>query len=366
MFVANVDDKDVRYAAGRVWRDGSGFDAIVSVTTDEGPAPSNEIHFGGSRYDHIRSIVVESSGNIFVAGRTESEDLPATAGRFQAKCGNGPIPPDGQSTSCMNAFVAKIWSTDRHVWATYLGGKMTEDAWSVGLDAAGNVYAAGFMGSSDFPLRNAAFSPRPHTDDPNPYMYRGYGTTDCFLTKLVPDGTKAIYSTALGGQLWNGGGMTVDPDGTATFVGTSGDTNPHGLPLVASHHGPQGDLDATLVTLNPAGTLRHFVKFGGTSHDGSVAVHADGYVGSARCDGGFGARSVDVVRLGERTQQVWLGPGAEQAVQVTEHSPAAIAGDPSGCACRAAEFGAMTGERERQYWLFWGAAALVARRRFEP
>ena len=272
-----VDSNDLRYTAGRVWRDGSNFDAIVSVTTDDSEAPSNEIFFGGSGYDHVRSVAVDGSGNIFVAGKTESEDLPATAGRFQPKCGNGPIPPDGQTTRCMNAFVGKISSTDRHVWATYLGGKITEEAWSVGLDAAGNVYAAGFMGSSDFPLRNAAYSPRPHTDDPNPHVYRGYGTTDGFLTKLKPDGTDAIYSTALGGQLWNGGGMNVDPDGTATFVGTTGATNPYGPPLVAmQHHRLTGDLDATLVVLDPAGKLRQSAKFGGNADDGAVAVARDG------------------------------------------------------------------------------------------
>jgi Beta-propeller repeat len=45
---------------------------------------------GGSGFDRSDAVAVDGSGNVYIAGRTQSSDLPTTQGAFQPKFGGGP------------------------------------------------------------------------------------------------------------------------------------------------------------------------------------------------------------------------------------------------------------------------------------
>src|SRR5215813_15653243 len=64
--------------------------------------------FGGSLRDYPTAIAVDNRGNIYIAGVTDSRDLPVTANAFQR--------------SYAGTFVAKLDPQGTVVWLTYLGG----------------------------------------------------------------------------------------------------------------------------------------------------------------------------------------------------------------------------------------------------
>jgi photosystem II stability/assembly factor-like uncharacterized protein len=95
------------------------------------------------------AIAVDSGGNAYITGYTQSPDLPVTASAPQPALGGG-----------NDAFVAKLNSTGT-AWqyATYLGGKRDDFANSIAVDSAGNAIVAGDTISTDFP-RVAPVQPR--------------------------------------------------------------------------------------------------------------------------------------------------------------------------------------------------------------
>jgi len=96
---------------------------------------------GGSNEDHVRVVVPDSIGNVYVAGFTNSADFP----------GVGPGSPD--STLVFGeGFVARLNSDLSSILAaSFLGGSLEERANALALDSVGNVYVAGGTISSDFP-----------------------------------------------------------------------------------------------------------------------------------------------------------------------------------------------------------------------
>ena len=138
------------------------------------------------------------------------------------------------------------------VFSTYLGGSGQDVALGVGLDADGNIYVAGYTGSSDFPSVNAL---QPAS---------GGGPEDVFVTKFSPGGTQLLYSTYVGGSGRDfGWGIAVDAAGDAYITGetTSGDFPAvHSIQQIAA-----GSTHCFAFKLNPSGSaLIYSTQFGGT------------------------------------------------------------------------------------------------------
>jgi hypothetical protein len=79
---------------------------------------------------------------------------------------------------------------DPLIYCTYLGGKSLEWPRSIKADKDGNSYITGWTKSKNFPTLN---------------QYQGYQGVEgkdanCFITKLSPDGSSAIFSTYYGGE----------------------------------------------------------------------------------------------------------------------------------------------------------------------
>jgi uncharacterized protein (TIGR03437 family) len=146
----------------------------------------------GSGQDYANAVVSDAQGNVYVAGETYSKDFPVTAGAYQTTIGG-----------TADAFVAKLGPDGKVIWATFLGGELTDSATGIALDSSGNVWVAGWTVSPDFPLVN------PIQGSPTD----GY---DAFVAKFDPTGAKLLYSTFLGGQNSNSGaGIAVDSGGNA-------------------------------------------------------------------------------------------------------------------------------------------------------
>jgi hypothetical protein len=202
-------------------------------------------YLGGSGFDQGSGIAVDSSGNAYVTGYTESTNFPTVHPLQAVYAGNG------------DAFVAKLNpSGSALVYSTYLGGSGGDGASGIAVDSSGNAYVTGGTESTNFPTAHSLQA-----------AYAGNG--DAFVAKLNPSGSVLVYSTYLGGSGGDGGyGIAVDSSGNAYVTGTTHSTNfPTASPLQAVLHGGQ---DVFVAKLNPAGTsLIYSTYLGGTNPNGS-------------------------------------------------------------------------------------------------
>src|SRR5262249_20611810 len=84
-------------------------------------------YLGGSGVDSGVAIAVDSSGNAYVTGTTNSADFP-TQNAIQATPGGGG-----------DAFVTKLNAQgDALLYSTYLGGSGADSSTSIAVDASGN------------------------------------------------------------------------------------------------------------------------------------------------------------------------------------------------------------------------------------
>ncbi|HEX8499540.1 MAG TPA: SBBP repeat-containing protein [Pyrinomonadaceae bacterium] len=150
------------------------------------------------------------------------------------------------------------------VYSTYLGGSNADQANGIGVDSAGNVYVAGFTGSTNFPTANA-------------FQAANGGFQDAFVTKLNPQGTALLYSTYFGGSAQEQArGLAVDPAGNVYLTGITGSTDFPTLNPVQSTKGAVNE-DAFLTKINPTGTALVYSTYlgGGESSEFGQAVAVD-------------------------------------------------------------------------------------------
>jgi hypothetical protein len=194
-------------------------DVFVAKLNASGTGLVYSTYLGGD-YDDIGSgIAVDSAGNAYVTGNTNSDDFPTTANAFQQTSYSGDF----------RTFVAKLNATGSALlYSTYLGGTVHEvggeKAYAIAVDGAGNAYVTGDTSSTTFPTKNA-FQPAHADYDPASIYEAAY--TDAFVTKLNATGTALVYSTFLGGTGDDSGhAIAVDSAGNAYVTGTTSATYP--------------------------------------------------------------------------------------------------------------------------------------------
>ena len=163
----------------------------------------------------------DSSGNIYIIGTVQSNDLTATAGALQTVYSGGACPElgppidAGRTFACGDAFVMKLDAAGNIVYVTYLGGSGDDQAAAIAVDAQGNAFVSGttspnVSGMNSFPITSGALYPTVCADAP------------CgFLAKINPGGTALLYSTFLPliPNQSNEPNLAVDAQGEALVVG---------------------------------------------------------------------------------------------------------------------------------------------------
>jgi hypothetical protein len=226
-------------------------------------------YLGGSGHDLGAGVAVDSAGNAYIVGSTNSADFPTTPGAFQTVCNGG----SGCATN-WDAFVAKINAAGSAlVYSTYLGGSGIDESSSIAVDTAGNAYVTGDTGSADFPLMN-----------PLQPTFHG-GEVDAFVTKINPVGSALVYSTYLGGSGQDLGlGIAVDSAGNAYVTGVTGSANfpttPGAFQTVCNGSGSgcgTPSRDAFVSKINPSGSgLVYSTYLGGSGDDDGNSIALDG------------------------------------------------------------------------------------------
>lgn len=298
-------DREIAFEVGE-------YDRTLALVID--PVLIYSTSIGGSNNDNANAIAVDAAGNAYIAGMTTSADFP-TLNPFQSKLGmgmNGFIPSD--------AFITKLNASGTAVlYSTYLGGGGADGANSIAVDAAGNAYATGYTGSTDYPTSPGAFQTNASS----------FG--DAFITKLNAAGNALAYSTRLGGPpssfgfrfvANNGLGIAVNSNGNAYVTGYTfspsfpvkkaaqaeldrGFHNMCCFPecLYSFVPGPTPIEDAFVTKLNPSGTgLVYSTYVGGTAQEEGFAIAIDAsesaYITGRTCsrdftDGAYGGGKSD-------------------------------------------------------------------------
>ena len=221
-------------------------EAFVAKLNAAGSALLYSTYLGGILYSSGNGIAVDSSGNAYVTGWTESLNFPTV----------NPIQAANKCEYPGNGFVAKLDTAGSAlVYSTYLGGSgrmigcgplsdaTGDGGTAIAVDSSGNAYVTGFTTSTDFPTVN------PIQASNN----SGCGTT-AFVASLNAAGTALTYSTYLGGSGcvdW-GRGIAVDSFGSAYVTGwTDSRDFPTADPLQPSNTSGSGDSTAFVAMISP-------------------------------------------------------------------------------------------------------------------
>jgi len=232
------------------------WEAFVTKFNPEGSGLAYSTYLGGSYQNGGISIAVDSSGDAYVTGYTDSPDFPVTSGALQTTYGGG-----SGGFGDGDAFVSKLNSTGTAlIYSTYLGGSDGDEVFSIALDSSGDAYVTGYTDSPDFPTTPGAFQT----------IYDG-GVSDGFVAEVNTVGSALIYSTFLLGS--TPAGIATDNMGSAYVTGIAGP----GLPVTSGAY--QTTCCGAFVTkFNPLGTaLVYSTYIGGNDSGTGIAVDAAGY-----------------------------------------------------------------------------------------
>jgi hypothetical protein len=236
----------------------SGGDCFVTKLNASGSALIYSTFLGGSQIDQASGIVLDSAGEAYVAGSTDSSDFPVTPGAYLTTNKFDYGYPYGGFVSKLNADGSGL------IYSTYFSRG------SLAIDPAGNAYVAG-LAYNDPP---DVFSVAP---TPGAFQSKLGSQQSGYITKLNATGTAVVYSTYLGGSKASAlTAIAVDPKGDAFVTGYTSDSN---FPVTADAYqttSPPKIQDAVFTELNPAGSaLVYSTYLGGSAGAFGIFVALD-------------------------------------------------------------------------------------------
>lgn len=223
------------------------------------PILSFSTRLGGNGNETANAISVDASGNIYVAGTTNSTNFPL-AGALQSKLA-------GSS----DVFVTKLNpSGNALVYSTYLGGRSGDSIGNgIAVDAQGNAYVTGTTTTGSFPVTKGAYQTSKSEFESG------------FVTKLSPQGNALVYSTYIRDALEtnaiaiNASGEAYVTGGARSgFVTTAGAFQPASA---APFCGFIAKLNATGSAMSYATFLCGSANFDGGDRGYAIAVDAAGH-----------------------------------------------------------------------------------------
>lgn len=212
---------DFPVTAGAYKKRNSGGDAYVTKIAPPSASNANatliySTYLGGRFSDRGLDIAVDSAGNAYISGWTQSTDFPVTPGAFQTKTAN---PKQGGVTA--DAFITKLnASGSALLYSSYLGGA-GDDFGDAIVSSGGFAFVAGETTSTTkFPTKAG-------------FQTSNRGGRDAFIAKVdtsVNNSADApgslVFSSYLGGGGWDrAADVTADSLGNAYLTGETSSTN---------------------------------------------------------------------------------------------------------------------------------------------
>jgi hypothetical protein len=273
-------------------------DAFVAKISADGSQLLYSTYLGGSSTDTAYGVAVDSLGQAYVVGTTDSPDFPVGGNGINSLCGG-----DGkcgatwneQGFIVYNGFISKLnVAGSALIYSSFVGYYENVSCLAVTVDNAENAYITGEVGPN---IQETVPLVPPETPPPLFPIVGGFETThsnsglpfggtdtNAFVMKLDSAGSDILYSSYLGGSGEDVGyAIAVDTFANAYLTGVTYSTD---FPVTASALGPTyvGAGDAFLTKVNTdttgAASLAYSSFLGGTGLDqgNGIAVDTSGNV----------------------------------------------------------------------------------------
>lgn len=302
-------------------------DAFVAKLSPAGDALEYSSYLGGTNNESGLGIAIDSGGNAYVTGLTDSSTFPTTPGAFDTTAdifGNGfagfatKVDPAGASLAYstflgtntqgvtpavgsggelivagmtqsvafpttpgafdttfnggfqdQDGFVTRLNADGSAlVYSTFLGGSRRDPIENMVIDASGNVFVTGLTESANFPTTAGAYDT---TIGGGPDIFDG------FVTAVDATGSSLLFSSFVGGSDSDSGrGIAVDGDGRVSITGFTASSDLPTTPGAPSETLSGGGNDAFVARFDPTGSTLDFGSYlGGDAFDGGMGIATD-------------------------------------------------------------------------------------------
>lgn len=214
--------------------------------------------YGASSYPDLgNDVALDGSGNVYITG--------SFTGTVDFDPGPGVVNLTSTAVNTADIFIAKYDANGNYLYAKQMGGISADNAYSLFVDAAGNVYITGtFSGTADF--------------DPGAGVVNlvSAGSLDIFFAKYDAAGNY-VYAKSIGGtSIDYAASLSVDGSNnvyiTGYYQGTV-DFNPGaGVANLVS----AGSDDVFFAKYDVSGNYVYAKSIGGTGFDNGFSIKADG------------------------------------------------------------------------------------------
>ncbi|TFF90851.1 MAG: hypothetical protein EU548_00930 [Promethearchaeota archaeon] len=237
------------YATGSTSSYGTGSRDLALVKFYSSGTKAWNVTWGGAEWEEGHGIVLDSTGNIYVTGETES-----------------------YGSGVDDLVVIKFYPNGTKAWNVTWGDSSHDYGYDIALDSEGNIYVTG-----------------------STYSY-GVGHSDIVVVKFYPNGTMRWNVTWGGSSYDEGYGIALDSAGN---IYATGNTSSYG-----AGHG-----DIAVVKFYPNGTKAWNVTWGGSNDDLGYAITADSagniYATGASSSYGEGSNDLAVVKFYPNGTKAW-------------------------------------------------------------
>ena len=192
------------------------IDPVLTYLTYLGGTNMEQAGFTSYGGNPTQGVAVDSSGNVYVTGYTQSTDFPVLNAIQAANTSNG-----------NTGFVTKLNAAGSElIYSTYIGGSVFGDAtgtlpYAIAVDGSGNAYITGFTNSPKFPATAGAYQTVCGVLGANG-LSNCPGAQSAFVTKFSPTGG-LVYSTFFGHSNETGKSIAVNANGQAYIAGDTVD-----------------------------------------------------------------------------------------------------------------------------------------------
>jgi hypothetical protein len=209
---------------------------------------------GNAADDFVKSIASDNNGNVYTTGYFEGtvDFDPGTSVNNLSSAGDYDI------------FISKLDGAGDFVWSKQFGGTDDDRAYSLAIDAGGNVYTTGlFVGTADFDPGNGIVN------------LTSAGGSDIYVSKLNALGDFVWAKQIESSDFDAGQSITVDANSnvytTGYFQGTA-DFDPGASAFELTS---DGGLDVFVSKLDDSGDFVWAKRFGGSLGDRSRSISVD-------------------------------------------------------------------------------------------
>ena len=181
---------------------GGGADVFISKLPSNGSGLSYSTFHGGGDFDEGTSLAVNAQGEVFLTGKTASNDFPLSQAIQTIFAGSADV------------IVSKLDpSGSSLLFSTFIGSSGEDSGNDIALDSSNNVYVTGstqhvIAGDDcwggpleDLPPGRVPCNVTPFPTTTNAFQtLEGTLSLDAFVLKLPPNGSSLPFSTLLGGE----------------------------------------------------------------------------------------------------------------------------------------------------------------------